>query len=60
MHLACIRPSGVGYKIVKVRRGNLERGVTWNTALCSAPYSGTKTVRLASWDGIGRYTSALS
>ena len=37
-----------------------ERGVTWNTALSSASYSGTKTVRLASWDGIGRYTSALS
>ena len=44
----------------KVRRGNLERGVTWNMALSSAPYSGTKTVRLASWDYIGRYTSALS
>ena len=37
----------------KVRQGNLERGVTWNTVLSSATYSGTKTVRLASWDGIG-------
>ena len=44
----------------KVRRGNLERGVTWNAALSSAYYSGTKTVRLPSWDGIRRYTSALS
>ena len=33
--------------------------VTWNTAHSSAPYSRTGTVRLASWDGIGRYTSAL-
>ena len=38
----------------------MERGVTWNTALSSAPYSGTKTVRLASWDCTGRYTSAIS
>ena len=44
----------------KVRWDNLECGVTWNTALSSVSYSGTKTVRLASWDGIGRYTSALS
>ena len=44
----------------KVRRGNLERGVTWNAAHSSAPYSGTGTVRLTSWEGIGRYTSALS
>ena len=48
------------WQIYKVRRGNLERGVTWNAALSSAPYSGTGTVRLTSWDGIGRYTSALS
>ena len=34
--------------------------VTWNAAHSSAPYSRTGTVRLASWDGIGRYTSALS
>ena len=45
---------------VKVMRGNLERGVTWNAAHSSAPYSRTKTVRLTSWYGIGRYTSALS
>ena len=44
----------------KVGRGNLERGVTWNAALSSAYYSGTKNVRLPSWDGIRRYTSALS
>ena len=44
----------------KVRWGNLEHGVTWNTAHSSAPYSGTGTVRLTLWDGIGRYTSALS
>jgi len=31
----------------------LERGVTWNAAHSSAPYSGIKTVRLASWEGIG-------
>ena len=49
-----------GSSACKVRRGNLERGVTWNTAHSSASYSRTKTVRLASWDGIGRYTSALS
>ena len=48
------------HKISKVRQGNLERGVTWNTAHSSAPYSRTGTVRLASWDGIGRYISALS
>ena len=35
-------------------------GVTWNAALSSASCSWTKTVRLASWDSIGRYTSALS
>jgi len=46
--------------LIKVRRGNLECGVTWNAALSSAPYSRTKTVRLTSWYGIGRYTSALS
>ena len=39
---------------IKVRR------VTWNTALSSASCSWTKTIRLASWDGIGRYTSVLS
>ena len=44
----------------KVGRGNLERGVTWNTALSSAYYSWTKTVRLPLSDGIRRYTSALS
>ena len=44
----------------KVRRGRLERGVTWNAALSSASCSWIKTVRLASWDVIGRYTSALS
>ena len=44
----------------KVGRGNLERGVTWNAALSSAYYSGTKTVRLPLSDGIRRYTSALS
>jgi len=38
----------------------LERGVTWNAALSSASYSWKKTVRLTSWDNIGRYTSALS
>ena len=46
--------------LCKVRRGNLERRVTWNAALSSPYYSGTKTVRLPLWDGIGRYTSALS
>ena len=35
-------------------------GVTWNAALSSASCSWTKTVRLTSWDGIGRYTSTLS
>ena len=54
------------HKISKVRQGNLECGVTWNAGLTwnmahsSAPYSRTGTVRLTSWDGIGRYTSALS
>ena len=48
------------HKISKVRQGNLERGVTWNVAHSSAPYSRTGTVRLTSWDGIGRNTSALS
>ena len=47
-------------RALKVGRGNLERGVTWNAALSSAYYSGTKNVRLPSWDGIRRYTSALS
>ena len=36
----------------KVRRDNLERGVTWNAAHSSAPYSGTGTVRLTLLDGI--------
>ena len=49
-----------GSRMHKISKGNLERGVTWNVAHSSAPYSGTGTVRLASWDGIGRYTSALS
>ena len=35
-------------------------GVTWDAAISSASYSGTETVRLASWDGIGRFTSVLS
>ena len=38
----------------------MECGVTWNAAHSSAPYSGTGTVTLALWDGIGRYSSALS
>ena len=38
----------------------MEHGVTWNAALSSASYSRIKTVRLPSWDGIRRYTSALS
>ena len=39
---------------------NLEHGVTWNAAHSSAPYSKTGIVRLTSWDGIGRFTSAPS
>ena len=34
--------------------------VTWNVVHSSPLYSGTKTVRLASWDVVGNYTSALS
>ena len=55
-----LRSSRQGNHLSKVGRGNLERGITWNTALSSAYYSGTKNVRLPSWDGIRRYTSALS
>ena len=47
-------------KSAKVWQGNLEREITWNAALSSASCSWTKTVRLTSWYGIGRYTSALS
>ena len=40
-------------------RLRLECGVLSNAAHSSASYSWTMSVRLTSWDGIGRYTSGL-